>query len=67
VDVAGRELVLAVSGTGRIDAGRLVGLVSDPASGIRVTPDHRIFAPVPREGGAEVADAARNLLLRLGA
>jgi transcription-repair coupling factor (superfamily II helicase) len=61
------ELVLTVAESSQIDPQRLVQLLTVAGVGLRVTPDHRIFAPAPGpEGGAPALfDAARGLLLRL--
>ena len=42
------ELVFQVAAASRIDIGRLVGLVSRKKSGLRVTPDQRIHAALPK-------------------
>jgi transcription-repair coupling factor (superfamily II helicase) len=62
------ELVLQVAESSRIDPQRLVRLLSDGTSRLRVSPDHRIYAPAPGpEGGAPALfDAAREVLRRLG-
>ncbi|UCE84888.1 MAG: transcription-repair coupling factor [Deltaproteobacteria bacterium] len=66
VDVARGEFVLSASETSRIDPQRLVNLLTRAGSGARVSPDHKIFAPLPGEP-AELFPAARRLLSALGA
>lgn len=67
VDVSGGELALTVADRASIDPVKLVELLSDRnASGLRVTPDHRIFAPGPGPDGS-IFDAACDLLAQLGA
>jgi len=66
VDVARGELVLSVSERARIDPQRLVALLSRGDAGLRVTPDHKIHAPVPAGAGdAALFETARDLLGRL--
>jgi transcription-repair coupling factor (superfamily II helicase) len=48
LEVAGRELVLKVGDTGRIDPGRLVQLLNRPATPIRVTPDQCVYLKLRR-------------------
>ena len=69
VDVARGELVLQVSEKSRIEPERLVGLLGQPALGLRVAPDHKIYAPAPplAAGAKPLFEATRELLGRLGA
>ncbi|MEB2345251.1 MAG: transcription-repair coupling factor [Deltaproteobacteria bacterium] len=46
VDLAGDQIVLTAAETTRIDPRRLVNLLTHPTAGIRVAPNHRIYAPV---------------------
>jgi len=55
VDLAGDQIVLTAAETTRIDPRRLVNLLTHPTAGIRVAPNHRIYAPVP--GDARDPDA----------
>ncbi|MCZ6463158.1 MAG: transcription-repair coupling factor, partial [Proteobacteria bacterium] len=66
VDVAKGEIVLTVAERSKLDAKRLVTLVTDE-TGVRVTPDHKIYAPAPPEGGEALFEATRALFGRLGA
>jgi transcription-repair coupling factor (superfamily II helicase) len=67
VGLARGELILTVAESSQIDPQRLVQLLTRAGSGLRVTPDHKIFAPAPGPGGGPPAlfDAARELLGRL--
>jgi transcription-repair coupling factor (superfamily II helicase) len=69
VGLARGELILQVAESSQIEPRRLVQLLTQAASGLRVTPDHKIFAPAPGPEGGPPAlfDAARALLKRLGA
>ncbi len=69
VSVARGEIVLEVAQGSQIDPVRLVQLLGQARSGIRVTPDHKVYAPAPGpEGGAAaLLEAARDTLKRLGA
>jgi len=69
VDIVRGEIVLQVAAKTQIDPERLVHLLSQPALGLRVAPDHKIYAPAPQPtGGAmPVFEATRELMLRLGA
>ncbi len=48
VDLAGDQIVLTAAESTRIDPRRLVNLLTHPSAGIRVAPNHRIYAPLPR-------------------
>jgi len=68
VDVANDELVLTAAPATQIDPKRLVSLLTHPKLGIRVAPNHKIYAPL--RGGREPAalfDAAHVLLAQLAA
>ena len=62
------ELVFQVATQSKIDPDRLVQLLTQARSGIRVTPDQRLIAKAPGpEGGAPALfDATRTLLTQLG-
>ena len=62
-------MVLSLAKATRIDPQRLVDLLSHPGAGMRVTPDHKIYAPAPPlgAGAAGLFDAARGVLMRLSA
>jgi transcription-repair coupling factor (superfamily II helicase) len=67
VDVAGDQLVLTAAEATHIDPRRLVNLLTHPTAGIRVAPNHRIYAPLPEERGADALfGAAHRLLGQLG-
>jgi transcription-repair coupling factor (superfamily II helicase) len=66
IDLNRGEIVLSVGAGARIDPQRLVNLLTGGGSELRVSPDHKIFAPAPTSGGEPaVLDAARSLLTRL--
>jgi transcription-repair coupling factor (superfamily II helicase) len=67
VDVAGDQLVLTAAESTQIDPRRLVNLLTHPTAGIRVAPNHKIYAPLPvHEGSPEALfDAAQALLAQL--
>jgi transcription-repair coupling factor (superfamily II helicase) len=46
IDVVGSELVLTVNQQSKIDPSHLVKLLAQPATGFRVTPEHKIFMPL---------------------
>jgi transcription-repair coupling factor (superfamily II helicase) len=54
VDLAGGELVLTAAETTNVDPKRLLRLLSQAGGGIRVSPGHKIMAPVPK--GREPSD-----------
>ncbi len=67
VDIAQGELVFTAAESTRIDPKRLVTLLTHPTLGIRVAPNHRIYAPLPRErDAAQLFEAAHQLLAQLG-
>jgi transcription-repair coupling factor (superfamily II helicase) len=61
------ELVLAVAPSSRIDPSRLVQILGLSEGAIRVTPEHKIFAPAaPAGSGPEaIFEAARNVMRQL--
>ncbi len=68
LDVANGELVVTLSERARVDPERLVSLLTQAGLGLRVTPDHRLYAPLPPHAGVSACfDTARRLLGRLGA
>jgi transcription-repair coupling factor (superfamily II helicase) len=68
VDVAQGELVLTAAEATRIDPRRLVSLLTHPTLGIRVAPNHKIYAPLPMDRSPdELFGAAHDLLAQLGA
>ena len=67
VDVAGDDLVLTAADQTRVDPTRLVNLLTHPTLGIRVAPNHKIFAPLPQSDDADALfEAAHRLLAQLG-
>jgi transcription-repair coupling factor (superfamily II helicase) len=68
VDVVQGELALTAAETTRIDPQRLVNLLTQVGLGLRVTPDHKIFAPLPPNPEPQrLFEAAHSLLSRLAA
>jgi transcription-repair coupling factor (superfamily II helicase) len=68
IDAGRGELVLSAAPTTNVDPQRLVNLLTQANGGLRVTPDHRIHAPLPAAAGADPAElfaAARRLLANL--
>ena len=67
VDVSRDELVFTAAESTRIDPKRLVTLLTHPTLGIRVAPNHKIYAPLPGErDAAQMFKAAHELLAQLG-
>jgi transcription-repair coupling factor (superfamily II helicase) len=67
LEVTRGELVLTVGPSSKIDPQRLLSLLTQAGGGLRVTPDHRIFARTPGNGPEGLFDAASRLLTNLGA
>jgi transcription-repair coupling factor (superfamily II helicase) len=69
IDVVRGEIVLQVAEKSQIEPERLVHLLGLPALGLRVAPDHKIYAPAPSlsAGTPALFEAATELLTRLGA
>jgi transcription-repair coupling factor (superfamily II helicase) len=66
VDVARGEIALSVGAAAKIDPQRLMNLLTTGGNALRVSPDHKIFAPAPTSGGAPaLLDATRSLLTML--
>ena len=68
IDLARGELVFSVSESTQIDPKRLLHLMTHAGTGLRVTPDHKIFCPAPdlAAGPPALFDAAQGLLDQLG-
>jgi transcription-repair coupling factor (superfamily II helicase) len=67
VDSANGEIVLTAAETTNIDPQRLVNLLTQARGGLRVSPSHKIHATAPGNDPAALCDAARQLMLNLGA
>ncbi|MDJ0869281.1 MAG: transcription-repair coupling factor [Myxococcota bacterium] len=66
IEVTKGELVVGAGEQTHIDPQRLVNLLTQPTLGIRVAPDHKIYAPLPEERDTDTLfEAARALLARL--
>ena len=68
LEVVRGEFVFQAAGTSKLDPERLVAALQDPDLGLRVTPDHKIYAPCPPLGAGPrvLLDSAREVLLRIG-
>ncbi len=66
VDLSRGQFVLTAGETTKIDPERLLKLVSGDRPGLRVTPDHKIYAAAPQGEPSQLCEAARELLNRLG-
>jgi transcription-repair coupling factor (superfamily II helicase) len=67
VDLSNGEIVLTVGEQSNVDPKRLLNLLKQAGAGMRVAPDHKIYAPAPDGDSAALFTAARNLLANLGA
>ena len=69
LEVVRGELVFHAAQTAKLDPDRLVAALADKQLGLRVSPDHKIFAPAPPlgAGATPLFDSAREILLSLGA
>jgi transcription-repair coupling factor (superfamily II helicase) len=67
IDAQRGELVLTAADSTKLDPQRLVNLMTQARSGVRVAPGHKIFAPAPEGDPSELVGAARRLLANLGA
>jgi len=63
VDFARGELVLTAGETTRVDPKRLLNLLKQGGGGMRVSPDHKIYAPAPKDVSASSLFAASQRLL----
>ncbi|MCH2172614.1 transcription-repair coupling factor [Myxococcota bacterium] len=65
IDVRSRELVLTAGQVTQIDPQRLMALVTQASpggGGVRVTPEHKIYAPAPSLGSDALFETAHKLL-----
>jgi transcription-repair coupling factor (superfamily II helicase) len=65
IDAQRGELVVTASDTTTLDPQRLVNLMTQAKSGVRVAPGHKIFAPAPAGEPILLVGAARRLLANL--
>ena len=65
VDVVKDEIVLTAAATSRADPNTLVELIRGSGSAVRVTPDHRIHAPLPDASPRALFDAVHDLFAQL--
>jgi len=67
IDVARGEIVLTAGECTHVDPKRLLNLLRQGGGGLRVAPNHKIYAPLPKRSGPEALfGAARRLLDNLG-
>jgi transcription-repair coupling factor (superfamily II helicase) len=67
VDLANGELVLTAAPDSKVDPKRLLRLMNQAGGGIRVTPGHKILAPVPkRREPSDLFETARRVMGSLG-
>jgi len=67
VDVAKGEVLLTMAAAPNIDPQRLVNLLTQANSGLRVAPGHKIVAPAPDDEPGQLLETAHRLLTNLGA
>jgi len=67
VDMSRGEIVLSAGATTNVDPQRLLNLLKQGRGGLRVAPNHKIYAPAPRRRAPRALfGAARRLLENLG-
>jgi transcription-repair coupling factor (superfamily II helicase) len=67
IDFTKGEIVLTAADQSKVDPQRLLDLLKQAGAGMRVAPDRKIYARVPKAEPAQLFVAARNLLANLGA
>jgi transcription-repair coupling factor (superfamily II helicase) len=67
VDLSGGEIVLTAAEQSKVDPQRLLDLLHQAGTGLRVSPDHKIYATAPMGDTPKLFAAARSLLNNLGA
>lgn len=65
LDFTKGELVLTAAANSRVDPERLLSLLSQAGSGLRVAPGHKIFAAPPGHSAGQLFEAARRLFANL--
>jgi transcription-repair coupling factor (superfamily II helicase) len=65
VDFTDGELVLTAAENTQVDPERLLSLLTQAGKGMRVTPGHKIYAPVPSREPVELFAAAKRVLAHL--
>ncbi len=65
VDVVKDEIVLTAAATSRVDPKTLLGLIKETGSAVRVTPDHKIHAPLPDRSPGALFAAIHDLFAQL--
>ena len=67
IDLTNGEIVLTAADQSKVDPQRLLDLLHQAGAGMRVAPDRKIYARVPKADTAQLFAATRNLLENLGA
>jgi transcription-repair coupling factor (superfamily II helicase) len=67
IDLAKGEIVLTAADESKVDPQRLLELLHQAGSGMRVAPDRKIYARAPTGDSAQLFAATRSLLANLGA
>jgi transcription-repair coupling factor (superfamily II helicase) len=67
IDLTNGEIVLTAADQSKVDPQRLLDLLHQAGGGMRVAPDRKIYARVPKADTAQLFAATRNLLANLGA
>ena len=57
-----RNMILAIHRSSPIDPMRILELARKKWKGMRITPDHRLFVPMPDLPDGEVIESAKGLL-----
>jgi transcription-repair coupling factor (superfamily II helicase) len=65
VDLSNGEIVLTAAEQSKVDPKRLLNLLHQAGGGLRVAPDHKIYARAPQGDPSALFAAARNLLANL--
>jgi len=67
IDFAKGEIVLTAAEQSKVDPQRLLDLLQQAGTGMRVAPDRKIYVRAPSADAAQLLAATRNLLANLGA
>jgi transcription-repair coupling factor (superfamily II helicase) len=67
IDLTKGEIVLTAADQSKVDPQRLLDLLHQAGSGMRVAPDRKIYARAPKGDSAQLFAATRSLLANLGA
>jgi transcription-repair coupling factor (superfamily II helicase) len=67
IDLTNGEIVLTAADQSKVDPQRLLDLLHQAGTGMRVAPDRKIYARAPKADTAQLFAATRSLLANLGA